>query len=113
MESSKDTGKNVEVNIYQEALDYMKRANHFFEGLNPLSSVRSSTHIHNIQELVDKVKPQEPRCYWDNDNDLYKYDCPNCYKQLTKHSESTKLSKIKKPNFCSNCGCKIDWSKDE
>lgn len=99
------------MNKYQEALEFIEFPNNGDPSLEEIEIENKS--IETLRELVEKATPKKPICYWDNQNELYKYDCSSCRKQLAKHGEHSNINKVKKPNICSTCGQAIDWSKDE
>lgn len=94
------------MNIYQEAIEVFCDNTKLTEfNINQLQWASET-----LQVLVDRATPMKPICYWDNQNELYKYDCSSCRKQLAKHGEHSNINKVKKPNICSTCGQAIDWS---
>lgn len=130
MESTKDVGKNVEVNECQKALDKLKThclsspslQNGEENGFGPDYDMHHDCYEDEtqlLQELVDKVPyykeledraiPKRPMNKVKNDDtfgNLYG-ECPIC--KMNVYGDSYE----KKDNFCWNCGQAIDWSKDE
>ena len=108
MESTKDVGKNVEANKYQEALDNV------YEELRRRPLVFESRLLKTskplLQELVYKVPyyeqceakaiPMKPIELYDEFKDSYTNCCPKCELEVDE-------------NYCPNCGQMLDWSKDE
>lgn len=57
-----------------------------------------------LQELVDKEKSRKPITH--TQEGVYAIPlCPKCKKPLNEHKD--------KPNYCSNCGRKLDWSDEK
>lgn len=103
MESAKDTGKNVEMNKHQKALDGLVNVKENFvyhEG--KMIQIKNIENAKLLQKLVDKEIPNKvietPVSYY----------CPNC--KLDKVYDYESEHKL---NRCEECGQVIDWSKDE
>ena len=88
-------------NKYQKALENLKQFNkHSF----PVASLHPwfQTQLDSLQELVDKETPMKPDgCEYEWRHGAYGWICPRCLRDVI--SSTT-------PNYCPNCGQKIDWS---
>ncbi len=63
--------------------------------------------VHELKERYTKKKPDENGC-----PEKTHYKCPNCgYISLTIYADGYCLGNM--PNYCEQCGQKIDWSKVE
>lgn len=81
-------------NKYQGALDYLKGGNLFGE--------LSNDALEGIEELVDKETPMK---LLKSQFDGYR-ECGNCNSIIVSTNHDL-------PNFCSNCGQKIDWNDNK
>jgi len=114
VESTKDVGKNVEANKYQEAIDKLRsllgKIAFLFGYKENKHPIKTSEELNTLQELVYKVPyyeqceakaiPMKPIELYDEFKDSYTNCCPKCELEVDE-------------NYCPNCGQAIDWSKDE
>lgn len=58
-----------------------------------------------IREALEKQIPKKPineECY---------YICPCCRDDLGVSDDDIFIYELSMPKYCSNCGCKLDWSE--
>lgn len=64
-------------------------------------SIAFKTAIKALEKQIPK-KPINEECY---------YICPCCRGELGVSDDDIFIYKLSMPKYCSNCGCKLDWSE--
>ena len=100
MESTKDVGKNVEENEYQEA---WKLVSTLATTNDCYCEEYDSVKVKLVNEIIDKEIPKKPV------GEKYYELCPLCYNPSVR-SDYASNYELKR---CHECGQKLDWSNDE
>ena len=64
-------------------------------------SVAFKTAIEALEKQIPK-KPINEECY---------YVCPRCRDDLGVSDDDIFIYELSMPKYCSNCGCKLDWTE--
>ena len=64
-------------------------------------SIAFETAIEALEKQIPK-KPINEECY---------YICPCCRDDLGVSDDDIFIYKLSMPKYCSNCGCKLDWTE--
>ena len=64
-------------------------------------SVAFKTAIEALEKQIPK-KPINEECY---------YICPRCRDDLGVSDDDIFIYELSMPKYCSNCGCKLDWTE--
>ena len=56
---------------------------------------------------LEKQMPKKPI------NEGYYYICPRCRDDLGVSDDDIFIYELSMPKYCSNCGCKLDWTEVE
>lgn len=93
------------MNKYKEALSSILFTMHYRVKPKALGKCEDD-NFEILQELVDKATPMKPF-----KESLQDYLCPICESYLSYDGLNDPIEEA--PKYCSHCGQKIDWSKDE
>ncbi|MBS7238192.1 MAG: hypothetical protein KIG40_06030 [Bacteroidaceae bacterium] len=64
-------------------------------------SIAFETAIEALEKQIPK-KPINEECY---------YICPRCRDDLGVSDDDIFIYELSMPKYCSNCGCKLDWTE--
>lgn len=88
--------------IAEEAIKTIQVAIAEVEWEYPLDcSIAFETVIEALEKQIPK-KPINEECY---------YICPYCRDDLGVSDDDIFIYELPKPKYCSNCGCKLDWTE--